>query len=77
MKVLTAKHDQLNEMCESLDAESTTTVQLTEKKMGMSLVSKANTVKRESEEKGKEVSKLDDLNNLIYTFVLVHIAFSD
>ena len=60
LKVVTAKRDELKNICESFNAEFVSLVEHAEEKMDMSFVSKANAFKRKAEEKEKQVSKLDE-----------------
>lgn len=65
LRVLNAKRIQLQKISDSLNEEFVASVKLAEEKMDITLVSKANALKRKSEEKGKEVLKLDEAIELI------------
>ena len=64
LRVLTVKRNQLNKICDSLNVEFVSSVRLAEEKMDLTLLSKANALKRKSEDKGNEVLKLDETTKL-------------
>ena len=65
LRVLTVKRNQLNKICDSLNVEFVSSVRLAEEKMDLTLLSKANALKRKSEDKGKQVLKLDKTITLL------------
>ena len=59
------KGDQLNKVCESLEADFVLAVENAEKKMDLSFVSKANALKRKANETKQDIEKLEETISLL------------
>ena len=59
------KRDQLNKVCESLEADFLLAVENAEKKMDLSFVSKANALKRKANETKQDIEKLEEEISLL------------
>ena len=59
------KRDQLNKVCESVEADFMLAVENVEKKMDLSFVSKANALKRKAKEAKQDIEKLEETISLL------------
>ena len=59
------KRDQLNKVCESLEADFVLAVENAEKKMDLSFVSKANALKRKASKTKQDIEKLEEMTSLL------------
>ena len=59
------KRDQLNKVCESVEADFMSAVENVEKKMDLSFVSKANALKRKAKEAKQDTEKLEETISLL------------
>ena len=59
------KRDQLNKVCESLEADIVLAVQSAEKKMDSSFISKANALRKKANETKQDIEKLEETISLL------------
>ena len=65
MEKVSLKRDQLNKVCESLEADFALAVANAEKKMDLTFVSKANALKRKVNETKQDIEKLEEAISLL------------